>query len=157
MNCNNKVQRNDSCTCICADDRIFLCISSDSNLLASFLIRNNSFWSRVYREQRPLHLGAGGSLVLGCCRKSASTHIAHNSKNVLHVCRLTVNWLRRGRGRHSLCVAGLRVAQDAMHQHACFVRHQRQDHHGGTVIYKHTIYCVLSHDVAQEVLMKTCP
>ena len=85
----------------------------------------------------------------GWCRKSASKHIAHNSKNVS--CRLAVKWL---------CVAGLRVAQDAMHRHACLVRHRRQGfcaHRDGAVIYTHTIYCVLSRDVAQEVFTKTCP
>ena len=81
----------------------------------------------------------------GWCRKSVSKHIVHNSKNVL--CRLTVK---------SLCVAGLRVAQDAMHQHACFVRHRRQDHCKGTVIYKHTIFCHMMLRIAQEVFKKTC-
>ena len=78
------------------------------------------------------------------CRKSASKHIAHNSKNVL--CRLAVK---------SLCVAGLRVAQDAMHRHACLVHHGRQGfcaHRDGAIISTHTI---LSRDVAQGVFTKT--
>ena len=68
------------------------------------------------------------------CRKNVSKHIMYNSNNVLS--RLAIK-------SPSGSVAGFRVAQDAMHQHAHSVHHQHRcvyAHRNHAVVYKHKVY-----------------